>query len=561
VVPTLDQLRVWLSARENEHLEFKEAKGGFHFEKLAKYCAALANEGGGSIVLGVTDRRPRRVVGSSAFENLERTKAGLVERLRLKVEATELPHADGRVVVFTVPSRPLGVPISVEGAYWMRAGEDIVPMTADMLREIFDENCPDFSAEICSGATLPDLDPAAIDEFRRRWHLASGQSSVLQCPTAQLLRDAELISGRGVTYAALVLLGSSAALSRYLGCAEIVFEYRSSEAPGPANQREEFRCAFLLAYDRVWELADLRNDKQHYLYRLVMFPLPTFAELSVREALLNAVAHRDYRHPGSIFVRQYSRRIEVVSPGGFPKGITLQNILYRQEPRNRRLADAFARCGLVERAGQGTDRIYEECLRQGKQLPDFTHTDAYQVSLTLHGEIADDGFLQFMHRLADEGLGTTSTQDLLVFDCVRHGRRVPKQLRPWLQKLVKRGVLESVGSGRATTYAFSSRLSYALSGGVRRGARPHKSDRARNKELLLRHINANAAKGARFEELREVVPADLSRDQIQTLLRELKEQGVIAAEGTTRSSRWYPLASKTQSDAIGPIDSAEKSKT
>ena len=81
------QLQEWLHAKEGEHLEFKEAKNNFHFEKLVKYCAALANEGGGSIVLGVTDTRPRQVVGSQVFTDLERTKAGLIERLRLRIEA------------------------------------------------------------------------------------------------------------------------------------------------------------------------------------------------------------------------------------------------------------------------------------------------------------------------------------------------------------------------------------------------------------------------------------------------------------------------------------------
>jgi len=165
---TLQQLQHWLTSREDEHLEFKEAKQNFHFDKLVKYCAALANEGGGSIVLGVTDKRPRKVVGSNVFNDLERTKAGLVERLRLRIDAQELAHADGRVVVFTAPSRPIGVPIAVEGAYWMRAGEDLAPMTPDMLRRIFDEAGPDFSAEVCREATLADLDPAAITAFRTR---------------------------------------------------------------------------------------------------------------------------------------------------------------------------------------------------------------------------------------------------------------------------------------------------------------------------------------------------------------------------------------------------------
>ena len=100
---TSQQLQEWMTAQENEHLEFKEAKANFHFEKLVKYCAALANEGGGSIVLGVTDKRPRRVVGSAAFAELERTKAGLIGKLKLRIEAEEIAHPDGRVLVFTAP--------------------------------------------------------------------------------------------------------------------------------------------------------------------------------------------------------------------------------------------------------------------------------------------------------------------------------------------------------------------------------------------------------------------------------------------------------------------------
>jgi ATP-dependent DNA helicase RecG len=131
-----DRLRRLLRARENEHLEFKEARNNFHFEKLVRYCAALANEGGGSIVLGVGDKRPRRIVGSHAFEDIERTKAGLVERLRFRVEIVEVMAAEGRVLVFDVPSRALGSPVGVDGAYWMRAGEDLVPMTPDVLRRV-----------------------------------------------------------------------------------------------------------------------------------------------------------------------------------------------------------------------------------------------------------------------------------------------------------------------------------------------------------------------------------------------------------------------------------------
>jgi len=81
VMPTTrEQLQHWLDEPEGIHFEFKEAKRNFHFERLLEYCVALANEGGGKIVLGVTDRRPRRIVGTDAFAEPGRAEAGLHER-------------------------------------------------------------------------------------------------------------------------------------------------------------------------------------------------------------------------------------------------------------------------------------------------------------------------------------------------------------------------------------------------------------------------------------------------------------------------------------------------
>jgi ATP-dependent DNA helicase RecG len=113
-----------------------------------------------------------------------------------------------------------------------------------------------------------------------------------------------------ITYAALILFGTRTALGRWLAQAELVFEYRSSEASGPAADREEFREGFFLWHDAIWNKINLRNDRQSYQDGLFRIELPTFDEVSVREVLLNAVAHRDYRLGGSVFVRQYSQRLE-----------------------------------------------------------------------------------------------------------------------------------------------------------------------------------------------------------------------------------------------------------
>lgn len=92
---TLDTLERWLTGvSENEHLEFKEAKQQYDTTKLMRYCVALANEGGGHLVLGVTDKIPRRVVGTHAFQNRGDITARILETLRIRVEVQELSKAD-----------------------------------------------------------------------------------------------------------------------------------------------------------------------------------------------------------------------------------------------------------------------------------------------------------------------------------------------------------------------------------------------------------------------------------------------------------------------------------
>jgi ATP-dependent DNA helicase RecG len=537
---TVDEVQIdaWLQGKEDEHLEFKEAKQNFHFEKLVKYCAALANEGGGSIVLGITDKRPRRVVGTHTFQDLERTKAGLIDRLRLRIEAHEFEHRDGRVLVFTAPSRPIGMPIPVEGAYWMRAGEDLVPMTPDLLQRIFAEAGPDFSAQICEGATLADLDSDAIELLRRLWQRKTPAQNFSARSHERLLTDAELLVSGGITYAALILLGTREALGRHLAQAEIVFEYRANEMPGPASERHEFRKGFLLVLDEIWRLVNLRNDLQHFQQGLFVWDVPTFQERAVREAVLNAVSHRDYRHGGSVFVRQYPRRIEIVSPGGFPPGINEANLLWEQNPRNRRIAEVLSRCGLVERSGQGFDWIYRECIRGGKPLPDFSRTSEHSVWVTLHGEIQDPEFLRFLEELGNERLAAFDLEDLLVVDLIHREQKIPADLAGRVTPLLDHGVIERVGQGRGTRYLLSRRF-YRSLGHPGTYTRRKGLDRETNKSLLLKHIQESAQTGASLAELQDVLPA-LSRDQVRTLLRELRRQGRVELRGATKAGRWFP---------------------
>lgn len=539
---TLDEFKALLESPEGPRVEFKTASGSFHFEELIKYCVALANEGGGSLVLGVTDKRPRQVVGTRAFDEPGRTEAGLFDQLHQRIPIEEYRHDGKRVLLVRVPARLPGTAWQYKGSFWMRAGDALLPMSDDQLRRIHEETGPDFSSEICPASRREDLAPEAIDVLRALWQRKVPDQDIANRPVERLLTDAELLVGGAVTYAALILLGTREALGRHLAQAEIVFEYRSNEVPGPAADRREFRRGFLTVLDEIWQLVNLRNDKQHFQQGLFVWDVSTFNERAVRETVLNAVSHRDYRHGGSVFVRQYPRRIEIVSPGGFPAGINKDNLLWEQNPRNRRIAEVLAKCGLVERAGQGFDLIYRECIRHSKPLPDFSRTSEHSVWVTLHGEIQDPEFLRFLEEVGRERAAAFTTEDFLVIDLVHREQPVPAYLTPRVQSLLEQGIIERVGRGRGTRYLLSRRF-YRFMGRGGAYTRKRGLDRETNKTLLLRHIEDSCESGTRLDELQQVLPG-LSRHQVQTLLRELKRDGRIEVKGATKGARWFSVGAK-----------------
>lgn len=530
--PDLEEL---LNAKEGENVEFKEAKKSYEFDKLAQYACALANHGGGWIALGVRDHRPREVVGTRAFPQPERTRAGLITRLRISTDFAEISADGKRVLVFLIPPRPFGTAIQDKGIYWSRRGDSLVPMEESELRAIFAESGHDFSSDICLGADWADLDQDAIEEFRVRWIAKSGNVGLAALTAKQLLTDCEAIVRGAITYAALILFGKREALGRLLGQAEVIFEYRSTEASGPAEHRMEFRQGFFGFYERLWSLINLRNPKQHFQDGLFLLDVSVFEERIVREAILNAISHRDYQLGGSVFVRQYPHRLVVESPGGFPPEITLENILDRQSPRNRRIADIFARCGLVERSGQGMNLMFEISIKQAKRLPDFRGTDRFQVVLALDGNVQDPELLKVMEEIGQETLASFSTQDFLVVNAVYRGLPVPEvygDRLPCLLNLgiVERGARRQLVLGRRFYEATRRKGEYTRRKGL---------DRDTRKALVLQHIADNATEGTRLEELYLVLPGH-NRGQIQILLRELREEGQIYVDGRTRGARWYP---------------------
>lgn len=196
----------------------------------------------------------------------------------------------------------------------------------------------------------------------------------------------------------------------------------------------------------------------------------------------------------------------------------------------------------VERSGQGMNRMFERSIRQGKQRPDFSGTDEYQVTLTLHGQVTDPRFVTFLEQVGQETLESFSTEDFLVLDHVHRDQPIPADLRQSANRLRDVGVLEAVGRGRGVRYLLSRRFHRFL-GTEGAYTRLRGLDKEHNKELLVQHLAREGPTA--MEVLQQVLPG-LSRHQIARLLDSLRSEGRVDLEGVSRGSRWV-----LKSDAKG----------
>lgn len=358
---------------ENEHIEFKEAKRRFDFEELVNYCVALANEGGGRMVLGVTDKPPRKVVGTSAFETPERTVAGIHERIQLKVVWQEIQHTDGRVLVFEVPPRPVGQPLHYGGRYWMRAGEELVPMTPDQLRRIIDEGKPDFIDQAarsnCSEEDVVSLlDVQGYFDLRKR-PLPSTRTEVLDTLAGKgfIRRDNGLftITNLGALLLAKRLTDFESVARK--GVRLIVYDGISKEKVRDGKDitgQKGYAVGFEGLVNYVYEQLPASEEIAAAL-RTTTYAYPLKA---IREIIANAIVHQDLTEQGTgITVEIYDDRIEVTNPG-LPI-LPPDRFIDENQSRNERFADALRQLGICEERGHGMDAVVAQI--EVHQLPPY----------------------------------------------------------------------------------------------------------------------------------------------------------------------------------------------
>lgn len=544
---TIEQLKKFKESEDK--VEFKKAeqgnlaydggsrvKPGDRRKCILGYVTALCNEGGGCLVLGMEDAYPHKIVGTKQAEGqLGDLEGNIYKDTQIRPVIYELYEDEtskkGRVLVIEVPPRPVGKLFRFEDVALMRVGEELRPMSDEMIFSILQEHEPDFSADICEGVTINDLDKEAIRILKQKYATKQKNPDFLTLPDEQVLSDLNLIKDGKVTNAALILVGKQEVLNSKLPQASVILEYRKSESLVPYNNRQVYGQPFYKMIDMLWHDIDLRNDKIDVHEKSYIFNIPYFNEDVIREAINNAITHRDYRRTSETVIKQYPQKLVVMNTGGFPLGVTIENLLRVQStPRNRLLADVLAKTGVVERSGQGVDKIYKNTLLEGKDEPDYSHSDPFRVELHLSAVIKDKAFAMF---LDSEQRDLPEEERLSVFEVmalnrIREGRSddVDKEM---LKVLLDRRLIEKRGKTRGTYYILSKSY-YEYCGKEGEYSKMEDWNAIQALPVVMAHFST--FKTAKMKDFVSILDSHMSRKQVRNIINLFVEQGFLSKEGT-----------------------------
>lgn len=529
-----------------DRVEFKAARRNYPFaggkctepkerrKCVLGYIVALANEKGGKLVLGMADHYPHEVVGSDFAEgNTGNLEDEIYTRLGIRVKIEELYENDLRVLVIHIPSRPIGRLLKFEGVALMRVGESLREMSDTEMFSILSEQEPDFSAKICEGLKIKDLDKMAVNVLKQKYAAKQENPLFLTQSTTQLLSDLDLMSGNKITYAALILLGNKDAIRKHLPQNRITVEFRTIPTAIEYSARREFQEALFAGIDHIWDYINqpASNPLQHYQDGPYIYDVPSYNEKSIREALLNAICHRSYLIHSDVVVKQSPDYLEITNAGGFPIGVDLDNILTTNSvPRNKLLCEVLQKTGLIERSGQGVDKMFYQSIVDGKALPSYANTDAFQVSIKFFAPIKSVAFLKYITKLQPKlkGNKTLSVQEIIALQkiCLGDSEGVEDNVQNSLRKknvLPKPNELSEdhyTETAQKTAQKTTQKTTQALS---------------IKQQEILNYLSTHPS--ASRKEISENI-SGISEDGVKYNLKGLQKKGFIKRIGPAKGGHW-----------------------
>lgn len=384
---TVAQIDLWRRApSENQILEFKEAKASFDRAKLYEYCVAIANEGGGHLVLGIADKLPRDVVGSAAFPTLPDIVNEIFQRIGFRVEAEAVEHPSGRVVVFSIPSRPKGTAYHLSGRYLMRSGSSLTSMSEDRLRSIFAEGAPDWLEEpslrgLDGQGVIDKLDTQAFFELMKQPY-PTDRGGVLARLVEQRLIDHEDGQYSIRRIGGLLLAKRLDEFPDLARKAPRVVVY-TSNSKLETRIDQTVQRGYATGFQDLVTIVMQQMPQNEIIENALRKRVKLLPENSIRELIANSLIHQDLKIGGAgPMIEIYPNRIVISNPGS--PIVEVDRFIDGYQSRNERLADFMRRMSICEERGSGIDRVIHEAELYQLPPPRF-QSDPQRTTVTVYG--------------------------------------------------------------------------------------------------------------------------------------------------------------------------------
>lgn len=555
----LDELnRQPADALEDQDLDFKEwneRSMGDSMRLVVQMAVCMANGGGGTVVFGVNDKavgRAEAILGVPPEVDVNRLKKAVYDSTDPKLTPVfhelSVPEGTGRLLVMQVYT---GLPPYTDtgGHGLIRVGKDCKPLTGTLRRKIMVETGEtDFTANEVAGPVETLLSASALEQLRAVARRERAPDDLLSRSDRDLLGALGLIRNGRLLRAGILLAGSTDAIRQHFP--GHVWTHLRMASDTDYSDRADGNDAIPIALDRILDRIMADNPIATVPQGLFHFEIRTYPEIAIREALLNALVHADFRIHGPIIVKQFRERLEISNPGGLPGGITPENILrHEPAPRNPTLVDALTRLRLVNRSNLGVRRMYQALLIEGKEPPRILD-EGEAVRVIFRATDLSVPFRMFVAEEGDKGRILSVEHLLILQHLLRHpeidtvtAARITQQAEVDARQALSRmetelGYLDRGGTGRGTYWTLRHDLHRRLSG-PGHAERDSRIDWEAAKTRVLSVLKKRAERGEpelQNAEVRGITHFD--RQQVNRLIHELENEGQVQIEGHGRGARY-----------------------
>ncbi len=537
---TNDKVKQLIQQGENLDLEFKSDQKCLPDRDLVAAIISLANTNGGTLLLGVEDNGEitglhARHVHTGGLPALIANKTN--PALAVTVESVVV---DGCKIACIYVPKVLQLTSTSNGLLLKRRLKldglpEAVPFYPhEFLQRQSSLGLIDPSAMVVKELSTDVFDPLQRQRLRHAIKTYNGDQALLT------LADNELDGALGLcreeagilhpTITGILLLGTEDILQQYIPAFENAFQVLQGTE---VRVNEFLRKPLLETFERIEILFQARVEEEEVQIGLFRVPVPNYDRRAFREALVNALVHRDYSRLGAVHIKLDDDGLQISNPGGFIDGVRLDNILVAPpRSRNPLLADVIKRIGLAERTGRGIDRIYEGMLRYGRPIPDYSMSDDFTVSVHMLNAKADFEFLKMIIDQENNG-GSLPVDSLIILSKLKEERRLhitdfqdsvqkPEvQIRSMLEKLIEKGLVEAHGTGKSRSYTLSATI-YRKAGEKSEYVRQAGFDALQQEQMILKYIDAHGyIKRADVADLCRISPYQATR--LLAKLRKLKK--------------------------------------